>query len=793
MRAGDSASSTSALRLRAGAPWSQAELQEASDPSLRAELLGPEVHADLEPVGHHRLDLERLVEGRAAHAHARVVVAGRSVRGRRHLEGVEAVGRLRPGVAAHELPARIDEVEPHRVVGREALRRVVEHERQVHRVAGPPDAALAVQEALQALRRASAADVEVRDRQRRARIETQVAGLPAVADGREEGGPRHRKPREAVAIGPAVRESLLLEVHERDVGAGNGVGAAQVVHDHRDLVVLADLGHQPEVRDQHVARRGDVVVVEALVVAGVAGVLAVLVALLPVARLVLRPAVPVALLLLVLVARPRLRELGRSRLVRARPGHVGPPERERQAIHAARALREQRLDVEPDLQPVVLLVGREVERQRLLPDHAADAPELLLAVEVVDLQELRHVRAGDLQRLDRHRAQVHGLDRHREAGRRRYDHALAGEAHRGLQLLEQHLELLRLLHAIAEDVAHAGLDAHRQLSLPALAAVDLHPAAVDDEAQVVSLGDAQQALQVLAGLERIGEAQLHVRLGSRHRARVGDREGVEARHAHVLAVLLLDADRGPVPADAHDRGRFGALDPRGAPRVHAAVGAVSPDDRQLAACVLCLEQLLDPGRVLDVGCQQPAGEGLALDVRGVRSLEPFDADVERLAHRPEHELEARERRLAGREERGEVEPGVVGLAVRQAILRTELDPVGRRPDRRAGDRRLEAEGRGRERRTHLLGPGERLVERDADRALARDRAAREGGDRGLLDLGELAALAWGAAAPAARRAARHRDGRGEEARERPEPMPMPPHIHPCLKAKPQAPSTRRAL
>jgi hypothetical protein len=61
----------------------------------------------------------------------------------------------------HQLPARVQEVETHRVVGREALRRVVEDERQVQRVSRAPDPALAVEEAFEALRRAGAGHVEV--------------------------------------------------------------------------------------------------------------------------------------------------------------------------------------------------------------------------------------------------------------------------------------------------------------------------------------------------------------------------------------------------------------------------------------------------------------------------------------------------------------------------------------------------------------------------------------------------------------------------------------------------------
>ena len=304
VRAGERASSTSALRLRAGAPWSHAEVRTPRDAALRAELVGPEVHRDLEPVGHDRLDLERLVEGRPAHAHPPRVVAGGGVGRRRDLERVEAVGRLGARHGPDELAARVDEVEAHRVVGGEPLRGVVEDEREVHRVAGAPDPALAVEEALEALRGPGAGHVEVGHREGGAAVEAQVAGLPAVPHRGEERGPL--APRSARCPSRSVRrgaERLLLVVEERHLGARDGVGRPQVVDEDDDGVVLAGLGHQAEVGDEHVARGADVVVVEALVVGGVAGVVAVLEALVPVARLVLRPAVPVALLLLVVRAR----------------------------------------------------------------------------------------------------------------------------------------------------------------------------------------------------------------------------------------------------------------------------------------------------------------------------------------------------------------------------------------------------------------------------------------------------------------------------------------------------------
>ncbi len=163
-------------------------------------------------------------------------------------------------------------------------------------------------------------------------------------------------------------------------------------------------------------------------------------------------------------------------------------------------------------------------------------------------------------------------------------------------------------------------------------------------------------------------------------------------------------------------------------------------------------------------------------------LQAFDRHVERLTHGPEHEVEAGQRRLAFREERREVEARRVGLAVGEPLGGPELDAVRRRPDRRALDTRLEAERRRLERRAHLLRCRERVVEHHAHRALARDRAAREGRDRRLLDVTQLAALARLLRARAGRNGRGRRNGtrQTQSSRDR---TPKPSHSHPCPKAK----------
>jgi hypothetical protein len=158
------------------------------------------------------------------------------------------------------------------------------------------------------------------------------------------------------------------------------------------------------------------------------------------------------------------------------------------------------------------------------------------------------------------------------------------------------------------------------------------------------------------------------------------------------------------------------------------------------AVVRGAQDLLDPRRVLDVGGDQTAGEGLPLHVRRFGRLQALHRDVERLPHGREDEVEARDLCLAGRKEGREVEARRVRLAVGEPLAGPELEPVGGGPHRRALDPRLEAEGRVLEGGSDLIGAGDGVLEGHADRALSRDRAAREGGDHRLLGFAQLTPL-----------------------------------------------------
>ena len=105
----------------------------------------------------------------------RVPVAGGRIGRGLELEGIELAHRRGIGQRLHQLTARIAQLERHRVVRRQGLRPVLQREGQVDGIAGAPDAAVAVEIALESRDHGLAAHVEMAHRQRHAGRHAQVA------------------------------------------------------------------------------------------------------------------------------------------------------------------------------------------------------------------------------------------------------------------------------------------------------------------------------------------------------------------------------------------------------------------------------------------------------------------------------------------------------------------------------------------------------------------------------------------------------------------------------------------
>ena len=103
-----------------------------------------EVECDLQAIGRHGFDLERLRERRTAERRLRGPVPGRRILRRRQLERIEAVDGRRVHDRLRQLRLRIEELHRDGMPRRRRLLLILQYERQIDVVARPPDAAFAV-------------------------------------------------------------------------------------------------------------------------------------------------------------------------------------------------------------------------------------------------------------------------------------------------------------------------------------------------------------------------------------------------------------------------------------------------------------------------------------------------------------------------------------------------------------------------------------------------------------------------------------------------------------------------
>ncbi len=194
---------------------------------LADERLAPGVEDDLEPVGRDRFDLQRLLEGHPPDEDAGPPVAGgRSLVGL-DAEGIERLDGLLRLERPDELPLRRIDLHEHGVAFGQDILPVEQGEGQVERVARPPDAALAVDDAFDALLGDLAADVEVAQGQDALAADAQIADVPAPLRLDVERTVPQREDGEAVAVGGRLAEELILIVVGPDLQARRAAGPSR--------------------------------------------------------------------------------------------------------------------------------------------------------------------------------------------------------------------------------------------------------------------------------------------------------------------------------------------------------------------------------------------------------------------------------------------------------------------------------------------------------------------------------------------------------------------------------------
>ena len=697
------------------------------DRAAGGEAVRAEIERDLEAVRHDGFDLHALAERRAAEQHLRGPVAGGCGLAGLQFEAIEAADRRGVRHGLHELAARIVELHRRRVIGGQGCTLVLQHERQMQRVARAPDAALTVDVALESLGDGLAADVEMTDRQCGAGAELEESALIVRFGDQQERRAGRRDRRHAVGIGSAEPDFLVLEVAHRELRAGHRRGGAQVRGGDQQLAVLIALREQADVRREQIALRRDVLtpaVIRART--GIAAAAPVTAAL----SVILIGKVPVGGLILIAILLALQHGLGfrgvARRSVVTAIQRIARRDLQFELEHAARKLLRQLRDIERVPLPAPGVRAR--ERDRLAPQEAADPTDLVVAVQRVDLQELRDVVVVDAGRHDTYRTNADGLERHRQNFAVRKDHALADEAHLRLRARERQGARHLLAERLTARVANAGLERHRHFTLQIAFRVDRHEVVVDLRRELDLGREAHESAQILPFAERIGKADQDLATsGGVDGLGFGDQERTARRHIDRLFARRARADGLAVPLHGDGLGLRLTFEPQRGEAMGESVAVVGPLEGHGLAEIGGRHQRFDLRGLFDIGRVQRAAQDHAPIVRRI-GFQPLQRDVELRRLHAEAEFIGRQILRHALQALGPELDGVL-LARLQLGSRREHQFAAAGECRLAGHRGLDAEdGRG----VCLDGIG-RCVddiarEQDVDRAATRYDTGRVAGD-----------------------------------------------------------------
>ena len=609
------------------------------------------------------------------------------------------------------------------MVGGQDLLAVEEGEGQMERVSRPPDAALAVEDALDALFGDFAADVEMAEGKSAFPGDPEIADVAAALGRNVEGAVLEGEDSEAVRVARRFAEKLVLVVVGPDAQPGEGPGRADVGRHDVQGAARLELGYDSDVRRVEIAAGNGLSIVTGDVIGVGAGIVPVE----PVPLFVgvaLVEVIPVripAVAGVVHVLERRLRDDGLVR-GRARIGRVAAVEGQHDAEEAPRVLFEQGGDVEVVARPAAGHGGIVRKADRLSPEVAPDPGQLFGPLEAVDLEELGHVAGVDLERGDLDALQVDGLDRHGQPVLARQDEPAADEADLGPDRLEGDRPVGAFLQAAVQVIADAGQDIDGHAAEELLGRIDPDDVALDLEGQRTLL-DEDEPLEVLVPGQAVGETHQDVTGLSEDGLDGDDLEGAQGRHLDVAAPPVVDPDGGAVPRQVDRRGLLSPDDVLDREIVRQPLLGMAPLDRQPLPILFGLENLLDQGLLLHVGRDDAAAKDLGLRPLRVLGKEAFQNDLHVRPDDAEAELEAG-KGLGQIEDLADIEDGLVVLAGLQFVFRGENElararPLGRPVDRR---RELEEAGRGLPR-----SPGV-FDEEDAHGGLAEHRSRSIGAD-----------------------------------------------------------------
>ena len=500
-----------------------------------------QVQVHFQAVGLDRLDVEALVEGRAAHFDIGVPPAGGILGRSGDGEGVEAVPsrRRHPGI---ELALGRIELQDGRMAFRDALHLVGEDHRDMEGVTRTPDAALAVDKALEALGDGLSAHIEA------THGFLVTVGEPEVAYGLSLAGKEDERLavdldlRQALAVGFPRPDALELEIVGFQVHIGCGRRVPDVGGGSPEGIAIGILGEQADIGREEIHDREAVGI-------HVEGRLIRVVPLFPVIGAPVIEALPPVGVLDIpgrfflggrLAVRPDREHL--RRILAAIQG-ILLFEGQADAVDCTRFLPEQAGQVDAVVVPGMEIAGCVTARQGNLAavDQPSGAAEFGFSVQVVLLQEQENVVLIDFDDSEIHGGQVHGAERQDQVALIRKDVAFQGDLQgrcrvgcRELrpEVLRQHLSVSALDGAVdGEGQALLGIGLVED---PGAVVLDVH--GLPEYA-----GQFEDAFLGGGGGQRLAEAHFHAGIAAPDDPGVDDLEGPGGRDDRLQRVDIAES------------------------------------------------------------------------------------------------------------------------------------------------------------------------------------------------------------------------------------------------------------
>ncbi len=543
--------------------------EKASFQARAAQGVGVPLQLHIQAIGLDHLDGEGLGEMAIAHPCGGRPVAGGAFRIGGQPENLESRGVEGSGLLFRELATGVAQLEPDGVAGGNDVVLVLDKKCQEDAVAGTPDAALPEERPLHAAFGPVAAHFEVRGGQGRAGRNLQVADILAFGGLEEEwhvaglGLELH----EAVAGRGGLADGLSLEVVDHHIHSRQGLGRAQVRGGDVPISVHPGLGHQADVGGQQVplARLSRRDFPEVAVRAGVGRLAFPAFAVFALASTfaLAGPPVPTGrfpreVVVPVVQVRGLVEDFGGVGSVAAGIDRLVPLHFQMDPEKTPPVFLEEVGHIHSVARPLARSPSAVCEPHVLAPQKPPHATGFLVALEIVDLQKLPHVRCVDLEGFHGDLPQRGRFDGNDQFFRFGQDHSLTHEPHPGFLDLEGDV-LFDVPAQLSTPLGgQAGVQFDGDGAGHDLGQKHIQPRALQLELQRGDPVDPDQGGEIGLWGERIGELQLDALVGAVDGFGEQQVEFPGSRDRQVVLLdSLLHADRFGVQLDVQRRASLG--------------------------------------------------------------------------------------------------------------------------------------------------------------------------------------------------------------------------------------------